>query len=80
MKNTLAYYTIIKCFDDEKCTSLLLGNCDIDFFVFHHQFRITRLKFMKFESDQKAAGNFQIYINSINSTEQHVFNVYRGHH
>jgi hypothetical protein len=30
-----------------------MGNCDIDFFVFRHRFRITSLKFLKIQLNLK---------------------------
>ncbi len=40
-----------------------VGNFDIDFLFFCHQFQIVRIKFMKFKIDQNATENFWIYIN-----------------
>jgi hypothetical protein len=48
---------------------LLLGNCDIDFFIFWHCFHITSPKFPKFKKDQNDTEKFQIGNNeSKNST------------
>jgi hypothetical protein len=37
-----------------------IGNCDIDFFDFHHCYHIMRLKFLKFKRGQNAAEKIQI--------------------
>jgi hypothetical protein len=47
----------VSCFSVVSCQ---LGNCDIDFIVFRHRLRITRLKFLKFERSQNSAVKFQI--------------------
>ncbi len=44
-------------------TGKVLGNCDIDFFIFRYRFHITRVKFLKFKRDQNSAQKFWIYIN-----------------
>jgi hypothetical protein len=42
-----------------------MGNCNIDFFIFHNRFHIMRQKFPKFKRDQNTIEKFQIYINEI---------------
>jgi hypothetical protein len=43
--------------------SCKVGNCNIDVFIFWHQFQIMRMKFTKFERDQNATEKFSNYIN-----------------
>ncbi len=44
---------------------VLQSNCDIDFFIFRHRFRIMRQKFLKFESDQNAAKKFELTLTKV---------------
>ncbi len=39
------------------------SNCNFDFFIFRHRFRITRQKFLKFDGDKNAAEKFWVDIN-----------------
>ncbi len=42
----------------------MVGNCDIEYFTFHHHFCIMRMKYLKFERDQNenATEKFRIHI------------------